>query len=220
MKKVIFTAILSLVLGTAWMLYLESDNRRFIEQLPKLPANVTRPVDTADAPVTPESGETITTATSPLEPASDTQVADRFTERVPVQPETYTDGTSQTETTDFLSEENMSETVFEDVAERSTRLSAKEFLMKELGLSEAEIDAKKEAYKDLNRLFWAKPENWASGRPGEVGFRFEVWTKEDHEVIRRALGSPPLPPALPEQTPAVKMREPQLPAHEVFPEDD
>lgn len=37
MKKVIFTGILLLTLGAAWMLYLESEKKRFVESLPKPP---------------------------------------------------------------------------------------------------------------------------------------------------------------------------------------
>ena len=38
MKKVVFTGILLVTLGAAWMLYLESEKKRFVESLPKPPA--------------------------------------------------------------------------------------------------------------------------------------------------------------------------------------
>ena len=37
MKKIIFTGILLLTLGAAWMLYLEPEKKRFVESLPKQP---------------------------------------------------------------------------------------------------------------------------------------------------------------------------------------
>ena len=36
MKRVIFTALFLIVLGSAWMLYLEYSNKRFVENLPKV----------------------------------------------------------------------------------------------------------------------------------------------------------------------------------------
>lgn len=47
MKKVIFTCILLFVLGTAWLLYLEHETERFVENLPKPPSVDTQP-DTAE----------------------------------------------------------------------------------------------------------------------------------------------------------------------------
>ncbi len=47
MKKVIFTCILLFVLGTAWLLYLEHETERFVENLPKPPSIDTQP-DTAE----------------------------------------------------------------------------------------------------------------------------------------------------------------------------
>ena len=47
MKKVVFTCILLFVLGTAWLLYLEHETERFVENLPKPPSVDTQP-DTAE----------------------------------------------------------------------------------------------------------------------------------------------------------------------------
>ena len=47
MKKVIFTCILLFVLGTVWLLYLEHETERFVENLPKPPSVDTQP-DTAE----------------------------------------------------------------------------------------------------------------------------------------------------------------------------
>lgn len=48
MKKVIFTVIVLIALGTAWALYLRWDNKRFVESLPKIPSetNIEKSTDT------------------------------------------------------------------------------------------------------------------------------------------------------------------------------
>lgn len=48
MKKVIFTAIVLILLGTTWTLYLRWENKRFVESLPKAPSrtNIEQPTDT------------------------------------------------------------------------------------------------------------------------------------------------------------------------------
>ena len=220
MRKIIVPVILLLVFGTVWMLYLEYDNRRFIENLPKAPPPVTRSLCTAEAPVTPESSETTAPVTSPLETESETEVADMSTAHTHVHPQTQTEETSQPETTDFLSEAPIFENDFEDVNESPPRRSAKQFLMEELGVSEAEIERRQPYIRELNRLIWSKPENWVKGRPGEVGFTFESWTVEDANIWRGAFGKPPLPPdsSVPKQP--VGVWDPQLPTDEVAPVDD
>ena len=176
MRKIIVTAILLLVFGTVWMLYLEYDNRRFIENLSQPPVPVTQTVSPAEAPVTSETSETMAHVTSPLETASETEVADMSTAHTHVHPQTHTEENSQIESTDFLSEAPIFENDFKDVDESPPHRSAKQFLMEELGRSEAEIERRKPLMRELNRLVWSKPENWAKGRPWEVGFTFDVWT--------------------------------------------
>lgn len=48
MKKVLCTAIVLIVLGTVWMLYLQRENNRFRDSLPKVPSrmNIEQPIDT------------------------------------------------------------------------------------------------------------------------------------------------------------------------------
>ena len=48
MKKVLCAAIVLMVLGTAWMLYLQREDNRFAESLPKVPSrmNTEQPIDT------------------------------------------------------------------------------------------------------------------------------------------------------------------------------
>ena len=220
MRKLIVTAILLLVLGTAWMLYLEYDNRRFIENLPKAPPPVTRPLRIAEAPVTPESSETMAPVTSPLKTASETKVADMSTAHTDGHPQTHTEETSQPEPTDFLSGAPIFENDFKDVDESPPHRSAKQFLMEELGVSEAEIERRKPLMQELNRLVWSKPENWAKGRPWEVGFTFDVWTVEDANIWRAVAGDPPLPPNSSAPKQPARVWEPQLPTDAAVPADD
>jgi len=86
-------AILLIVLGTAWTLYLEYDKKRFIDSLPQPPATVTQPVSTADAPAT--STSIVTTAAEPAPP--ETVVEDTLTESEQAHPHPHTDSLEPTE---------------------------------------------------------------------------------------------------------------------------
>ena len=57
MKSIVFTAILLLALGSAWSLYLHHGNRKFEENLPKLPKTDTL-TDTGDAVTPTDEGYT------------------------------------------------------------------------------------------------------------------------------------------------------------------
>lgn len=57
MRKVVFTCIALIVLGTSWLLFLEHHKRRFEDSLPKVPVSVTQLVDTADSPLNTDSLE-------------------------------------------------------------------------------------------------------------------------------------------------------------------
>lgn len=109
MRKVFFTAILLLVFGTGWVIYLEYDNRRFIESLPKPPVPVPHPVIPAEAPVTSENIES--TAIEQMQSVSG--AANTFTEREHIHPHPHTEKFAPTEVS-----ENPSEMlVFEDVVD-------------------------------------------------------------------------------------------------------
>ena len=194
MRKVFFTAILLLVFGTTWMLYLEYDSRRFIENLPKAPTPVTRAHSTAEAPVTPESSETMAPVTSPLETESETEVADMSTAHTDVHSQTHTEETSQPESTDFLSEAPIFENDFKDVDESSPHRSAKQFLMEELGRSEAEIERRR-ASEILKRIM---SQNRIEGPPGTDGFSFVVTIADanDFKVVLDKLSEGPPPAGL------------------------
>lgn len=51
MRKLVFTAVLLIILGTTWTLYLEHRNKRFVDSFPKGAATTQQPANTFDAPV-------------------------------------------------------------------------------------------------------------------------------------------------------------------------
>lgn len=55
MKVIIFTAIVVVILGTVWVLYLEVDQKRFEESLPKAPRQVSSQVMKDSPPMEPEN---------------------------------------------------------------------------------------------------------------------------------------------------------------------
>lgn len=57
MRKIIFMAIVLIVLGTAWTLYLKHDTERFIDSLPKKSATGTQPQNITNMPVTDENSD-------------------------------------------------------------------------------------------------------------------------------------------------------------------
>lgn len=82
MKKVVFTTILFIVLGTVWTLYLEYSNKRFVDSLPKTPATVTQPANTSDTPAAIyENSQAVLVDSVSAEPiAENAPVANRHTE--------------------------------------------------------------------------------------------------------------------------------------------
>ena len=77
MKKVVLTIILSIVLVSAWVLYLEYSNRRFVEDLSKTPIPISQPVDTTNTPIETENGKSDTEA-NPMPVASDDPIVDNI----------------------------------------------------------------------------------------------------------------------------------------------
>ena len=64
MKKLVFTAVLLIILGTAWTLYIEHRNKRFADSLPKGAATTQQPANTADAPAAADVNDPTTFADS------------------------------------------------------------------------------------------------------------------------------------------------------------
>lgn len=160
MKKVVFTAIFLLVLGTAWTLYLEQGNKRFIEDLPKAPTAVRQTVNTMDAPTTSEDRETVSIDVVPLE----TTVEDTHSEHehpLPHQhPHMARPKLTVKEKTDF------SETweALLDEIEVPQDPEVQDSL-KSQGVTMEKYIRAKETFQQI----YMNPENWLKGKPGEVG---------------------------------------------------
>ena len=172
MKKVIFTTLLLLFLGTGWMLYLEYNNNRFIESLPSAPAATKQTV----APVLPparDDTEIITTdaivpESNPPHPHGETSVradsvrAERAeTSQVPVE-----------EVPSLHSTEEPLIPSSED----------KPIIITEISMDE--MEKRITALDTLNGIVM-NSENWVRGVPGADGFLFAL-PKAESEKIRNA----------------------------------
>lgn len=176
MKKVIVTAIVLLVLGTTWMLYLEYKNRRFIESLPKPPSTVRQPVDTIEAPTAAENSDIVPVESTP----SETAVRDTDTESEHTHPHPPPHVSELTKTSENPFEALTLEDTIDDISEGSTE----DVVLENQGLSAAEIEERRRATETINRVMM-NPDNWIQGNPGEVGFTFAL-SKEDSEAFLKA----------------------------------
>ena len=172
MKKVIATAIVLLVLGTTWMLYLEYKNRRFIENLPKPPSTVRQSVDTIETPSAVENSDIVPVESMPSETAV------RYTD--PESEHTHPHVSEPTET----SENPFEALIFEDVVGDISEDSSENVVLENQKLSAAEIAERQGARETINRVMM-NPDNWVRGTPGEVGFMFAL-SKEDSEAFLEA----------------------------------
>ena len=172
MKKVIVTAILLLTLGTTWMLYLEYENRRFIESLPKPPVTVRQPVDTIEVPSATENSDIVPVESTPSETAV------RHTD-----PESEYTHPHVSEPT-AASENPFEALTFEEVLDDISEDSRGDAVLENQKLSAAEIEERRRARETINRVMM-NPDNWVRGTPGEVGFTFAL-SREDNEAFLKA----------------------------------
>lgn len=177
MRKVIFTAIVLIVLGTAWTLYLEYDKKRFIDSLPQPPTTVTQPVSTADAPANSKSIETTATESAP----SETIIEDTLTEseHAHPHPHTHTDSLEPTEEVEIVFEERLSEVEITSNPTQPPPNSSEVNESLAFFLEEERV-----AMETLERITM-NPKNWVRGQPGEVGFVIAL-TDADWEASAEA----------------------------------
>ncbi len=149
MRKVIFTAILLLVLGTAWTLYLAYDNKRLMEVLPQPPSAV-KPMDEMPIDSTENSpGPSIEVEnTQPLPPPAE--------EQAEVKPTTP-------ESAEVLTVEARSETTAPSYTENSEAVAASDASddmteEKSQGLREARNEERDRALAVINRLMKTLPD--------------------------------------------------------------
>ena len=190
MRKVFFTAILLLVFGTVWVLYLEYDNRRFIESLPKPPV-----VNPAEAPVTSENTES--TAIGQMQSVSG--AANTFTESEHIHPHPHPH-TKKIEPTEVS--ENPSETlVFEDVVDNIPAHPKEESLLEKREHTGVEIDKRAvemeerwRAWETLKRII---SQDRIEGPPGKDGsFVVTITDENDFQEALDKLSKGPPPAGL------------------------
>lgn len=172
MKKVIFTAILLLVLGTAWVLHLAHKNRQFIENLPKPPVTVGQSIGTREASPADENSAIDPLVSMPAETIV------RHTD--PESEHTHPRTSEPTE----VSEKPFETFNFEDTVSDINEGSTGDVPLENQGLPAAEIEERRRARETINRLMM-NPDNWIKGKPGEVGFSFTL-SKEDNEAFLKA----------------------------------
>ena len=174
MKKVIATAIVLLVLGTTWMLYLEYKNRRFIESLPKPPSTVRQPVDTIETPTATENSDIVPVESTP----SKTAVRHTDPESEHTHPHPHVSEPTET------SENPFEALIFEDIVDDISEDLTEDVVLENQKLSAAEIEERRRARETINRVMM-NPDNWVQGTPGEVGFTFAL-SREDNEAFLKA----------------------------------
>ncbi len=114
MKKVFFSVIVLLVLGAAWRLYLEYENRRFIESLPPPPVNVTQPANAPNTLVIEESRENRENIAASTE---ENELTTTFTESENIHRHPHTDPVDHRDASEMMFE---SEAVIDERSEHST----------------------------------------------------------------------------------------------------
>ena len=172
MKKVIVTAIVLLVLGTTWLLYLEHKNRRFIESLPKSPPPVRQHVDTLETSSAAENSNIVRVESTP------SATAVRHTA-----PESEHTPPHVSEPTK-AAENPFEALIFEDGVRDIPEESRETVVLENQKVSAAEIEARRRARETINRVVM-NPDNWVQGTPGEIGFMFAL-SKEDNEAFLKA----------------------------------
>ena len=166
MKKLIFTAMLLLVLGTTWMLYLEYENRRFIDGLGKNPSTL-RQSNTIEMPAVSKKGETVeeNSVSSALDPENTSASSEH---------------TYPQEETAVPFKATPSEPITDEILEPSFEESRRE----ETDISTEELEKHFDAMATLEKIVYDS-NNWVKGKPGEAGFSF-VLSREDSEEFFRA----------------------------------
>lgn len=159
--------MLLLILGTTWMLYLEYEDRRFIDSIVKTPPTVTQP-NTIEMPAVSKNGETVeeNSVSSALDPENTSASSE------------HTD--PQTEETAVPFKAMPAEPSTEEKLEPSFEESRRE----ETEISTEELEKHFDAIATLEKIVY-DPNNWVKGEPGEAGFSF-VLSREDSKEFFRA----------------------------------
>ena len=171
MKKIVFTVTLLISLGTVWVLYLEYDDKRFLEKLPKSPSPDIQRTNATNTP-TPQG----TGASSGSEDRNTNTIVPE--PRIPVE-ETPTTS-EQTKPAALLHEDTAEITVAamidffkEALAQSDSSREAEikdafENFLESEGITQKEYERPEIAQEVLNR-FMKDPANVIAGSPMEIG---------------------------------------------------
>ncbi len=162
MKKVVLTAMLSIVLGTAWTLYLDHENKKFVDHLGKMDSFPTQQANTTDTHTTAENREVVAIDVAPSETIIEDIHVEREHTHLHPHPHSHTDTPEiMEETTDLLEtlraeaeapQDSKTKDSFKDVRE-SQRFTMGEYA---------------KARETFQRIYM-NPNKWVKGHPGEVG---------------------------------------------------
>lgn len=162
MRSVVSIAILLIILCGTWTLYLEYDNKRFMELLPKAPPHLTKNGGTTSTPTTavPENGEG-STRQSVLPVSAENSVVDKTRVTLEhVQEHVYTDKHKD------IQELKDGEPVPQVEAEKPPiNAEAFEEYLKSHGITIEEYEQAKATIEKIRM----NPDNWVRGEPGKVG---------------------------------------------------
>ena len=172
MKKLVLTVIFSIVLVSAFVLYLEYDNRHFVEDILG-PTPISQPVGTANTPIETENGE-LDTEAIPMPVTSDDPIVDNILVR---REQTKASANSQDE--EGTPELTEGETLVEGVKQNRDL----EDLLALFGFTMEDYQwARETTSRILNN-----PDNYAWGGPGsgQSGF-VSIMSQEDRETLAKA----------------------------------
>ena len=178
MKKVVFSAILLIILGTAWTLYLEHENKRFARNFLPRPSTVMEPVNTTETSVASGNGAN----SNPLEKPV---IKDAH-----LHPHPHIDTLGQTEESGTVLEELPVDTVAPNsvLSEEEKETSdaspeRKRSLLNPFNFDDIPIDQEtaRKARETVRRI-QNNPKYWISGSPGEDGFSFVLGPIESEEL--------------------------------------
>lgn len=167
MKSIVSIAILLLILCGAWTLYLEYNNKRFVEQLPKAPPNLTKNGSTTSTPIL-ENGEISIKQNVPSVSAENSIVDKTRVTREHVQEHAYLDKHEDIQ----KPKDEKPETQVE--AEKPPiNVDAFEEYLKSHGITMAEYEQAKATVEKIIM----NPNNWVRGEPGRDGFVMTMSSK-------------------------------------------
>ena len=165
MKRIVFIAILLLILGIGWTIYLEYSNKRFAENLPKALTPISQSISTEKSATTPQNSNDATIVPGAWVPLVDAPTASELNETDPAPSKDAPEITIGEMINWF--EEEFAEELAEDTGDAEIKETFQAFLeSEEITMEEYE---KREIAQETLQRFLKNPENVLAGRPMTVG---------------------------------------------------